>query len=160
MGIERPDWGNGSHTAVVPSETSWVDPDTLPAPSDLLAEMQGSVPAGVGSNALESLRGAWEKEGGWDHNFAQAWSAAQDIFSRVDDPQALDSYFERLPTSIQAKVYDHMRVPRAKGRAASAVAAFEGRLTSQERAIYSRWVEGLSDEQRGAIWGAIDGRRP
>lgn len=39
--IERPNWGDGTHSqALVPAAD--IDPDSLPAPADLLAEMQGS----------------------------------------------------------------------------------------------------------------------
>ena len=146
-----------------------VDVDSLPAPADLLAEMHGDltpalipegwVSAEAGRDLSPELRATWEKEGGFEHNFAQAWGAASNILSRVSDPASLQARFDALPVSIQNKVFDQMRMPPARNRGAAALKALSARLTPAERQTFLTWVDGLSEEEDEAIMNYFDGGR-
>ena len=150
------DWGPGGESrSLVPAEPASTDPDTLPAPDALVAEMRGDLPSGDAELDPE-LKKTWEREGGYEQNLARAQAAATDILARSPD---LEAKFERLPESIQSKAFDHLRLGVAKGRGIAAIAAFESRLTDQELAIYTNWVAGLTLEERRAIVGYLNGGR-
>ena len=158
MGIERPDWGPGGEhrNVVVPTDTP---------PEQLLAEMQGydvsDHPPGslVTDGFSPELRATWSKEGGFEHNFAQALGAATSILSRVSDPSSLQAHFDDLPVSIQNKAFDQMRMPPARNRGSAALKAFSARLTPAERQTFLAWCDQLSEEEEEAIMNYLDGKR-
>ena len=97
MGIERADWGDGERTpnALVPSEN--VDPDSLPAPADLLAEMQGDNPAADGGDPIVGLS-AFVVE--------TARNVSQQILA--DAPPGFTEEFDGLSSGLQRRVFEVM----------------------------------------------------
>jgi hypothetical protein len=167
MGIDRPDWGDGSGKSsgvVVPDSSSpvptekhadWGDGERT---SYLVEQTPEYLPAGAGEDLDPALVERRGKEGGVERNLAQARAAAEDIMGRTEDGDTLMFKFDnQLPQSIQNKIFDALRISPAKGRGQAAIKAFEDSLDDREIAIWAEWVDGLYPDERAAIIAYLNG---
>lgn len=171
--IERPDWNGAAPAAPVEPHYSggkivrsdWSeqpaddDPDKALVDAgvftndELAAIYAGKPQQQTGAGLDKDMLARWEQEGSVEHNRAKAQEAASRILSGVDDATAFAAGFDKLPGSIQDKVFDVLRLEpsRSPEAAVRLLDQIEASLTPQELSIAETWLRGLTAGQRQAI---------
>jgi len=142
MAIDRPDWGDGGHmpNALVPS--SYVDPDTLPAPADMLAEMEGEqVRTSDGGDPITGLS-------------AFVVDTARHVSEQIlaDAPSGFTDSFDVLSSGLQRRVFETMAA-RPNLRGLDLVAAVEDKLTLAEAVEAGNFLRSLPEDCKAWLRG-------
>jgi len=142
--IVRLNWGDGERTpnAVVPAvESGIVDPDTLPAPNELLRQMQGDVPAtsddptaGLSASQIEA-----------------ASYVATELLANA--PSGFSDTFDTLSAGVQRKVFEVMAARGPNLRGLDLVYEVEKKLTLGEAAEAAEWLRALPEHHKAWLRG-------
>jgi len=142
MPTDRPDWGDGERSSFASTAMVPVDPDTLPAPADMLAEMQGEqVQTPDGGDPLAGLSN-FVREG--------AVHVAEQIL--VDAPDDFVDTFDTLSSGLQRRVFEVMAACPHK-RGLDLIEAIERKLTLGEAVEATEWVRALPEHHKAWLRG-------
>lgn len=142
MGTERPDWGDGERSSFVGTAVVPVDPDTLPAPADILAEMQsGQVQTSDGGDPIVGLS---------EFVVSTARNVAEQILD--DAPDGFTDSFDTMSAGLQRRVFETMAA-RPNLRGLDLIEAIENKLTLGQAVEASEWIRGLSEGHKAWLRG-------
>jgi hypothetical protein len=140
---------------VVAKRKDWDGSEAQPQAEDhvQLPTENADVAVGLGPDLVSR----WEREGGFQHNLAQAQATATKVLSFADDPDGMTASFDKLPSELQSKIIDNLRLsaPYGENGATLRLEAIVSQCSSAEVQALQSWWNGLTERQQDAVFAGL-----
>jgi hypothetical protein len=179
-GIPRQDWGPGGEVRNAPTEPTASAPAPAPESKAVATTEPGAIQRadwtgeeaqpqggedvqlpssdpGVAIGLGPDLVARWNREGGFEHNLRAAQATATKVLSLADDPDGLTASFDKLPSELQSKIFDNLRLsaPYGQNGATLRLEAIVSQCTGSEIQALQSWWNGLTERQQDAIFAGL-----